>query len=121
MLVSIGELLLAIASRSHPLSPERTPTLASAATRSAEAPTTYRSGDAVPGPGTYWIWHSAHRPCHPAKVRFAVFPACAQCGHRVRFQPAESAKHMPTEWLRRDPDFKYALARRRPAKIAIPP
>ena len=72
-----------------------------------------RAGDPVPVPGTYWVWHSKHREAHASKVRFTVFPNCAQCGDKVRFQPAEERKGLLTEWLRRDPDFKTALMHKR--------
>jgi hypothetical protein len=73
----------------------------------------YEAGDPVPIPGTYWVWHSKHRQAHASKVRFTVFPPCLQCGSSVRFQPAEERKGLLTEWLRRDPDFKTALRRKR--------
>jgi hypothetical protein len=63
----------------------------------------------VPEAGTYWVRHAKHRPAHAAKVRFQVFPACAQCGDNVRFQLAEDTKPVVADWLRRDPDFKEAL------------
>jgi hypothetical protein len=79
----------------------------------ANPQTVYRAGDPVPVPGTYWVWHNKHRQAHASKVRFTVFPACVQCGAHVRFQPAEERKGLLTEWLRRDPDFKQALTRKR--------
>jgi hypothetical protein len=79
----------------------------------AQSQIVYRAGDPVPVPGTYWVWHSKHRQAHASKVRFTVFPSCAQCGSSVRYEPAEDRKGLLTEWLRRDPDFKHALTRKR--------
>ncbi len=70
---------------------------------------TYHPGQPVPAPGTYWVCHQSHRPTHAAKVRFTVFPSCAQCGTKVKYLPAEAQKGLITQWLRRDPDFKQAL------------
>ncbi len=70
---------------------------------------TFRCGDAVPAPGTYWVIHQKHRETHASKVRFTMFPPCAQCGNKVRFIAADGEKGRITEWLRRDPDFKQAL------------
>ncbi len=84
----------------------------------------YRSGNVVPSPGTYWVCHHKHRETHAAKVRFTVFPQCAQCGTRVRFVPSGPEKGRIAEWLRRDPDFKQALKpvrhRRRKPKLVAP-
>lgn len=115
---------MATAVNSQPASPERERkqnqfSAAATAKQTAKAAAVYRPGDRVPAPGTYWVWHNEHRACHPAKVRFVAFPPCAQCGDQVRFEPADESKSMPTEWLRRDPDFRYALARRRPLKIGM--
>jgi hypothetical protein len=80
----------------------------------ASAPRTaslfFRAGDQVPAPGSYRVWHKHHRTIHAAKVRFTVFPACAQCGESVRYLPIDEQKSSASEWLRRDPDFRYALA-----------
>jgi hypothetical protein len=53
---------------------------------------------------------------HEAKVRFTTFPPCAKCGHAVRFLPSKSEKAHPTEWLRRDPDFRHVLAVKKRSK-----
>jgi hypothetical protein len=71
----------------------------------------YAAGDQVPAPGSYWIWHHHHRSPHSAKVRFTVFPKCAQCGNNVRYLSMQG-EPTATEWLRRDPDFKHALTGR---------
>ncbi|ABF40851.1 hypothetical protein Acid345_1850 [Candidatus Koribacter versatilis Ellin345] len=78
-------------------------------TSHALQPATFRPGDVVPAPGTYWVCHQKHRITHASKVRFTVFPPCAQCGPKVRFLLADEEKGRITEWLRRDPDFKQAL------------
>jgi len=72
----------------------------------------FRAGDEVPSPGSYWVWHKKHRSVHAAKVRFTTFPACKQCGESVRYIPIDGEKSTATEWLRRDPDFRYALIRK---------
>ncbi len=71
----------------------------------------FRAGDDVPAPGSYWVWHHQHRAAHAAKVRFPVFPECAQCGRDVRYLPMSAESSAP-EWLRRDPDFRHALIRK---------
>ena len=78
----------------------------------------FRAGDEVPAPGTYWVWHKHHRDAHAAKVRFTVFPACAQCGESVRYIPIDEKEPTASEWLRRDPDFRYALVRKGKGKTA---
>jgi hypothetical protein len=41
----------------------------------------------VPETGVYLAIHEAHRPVHEVVLRKEdVFPACAQCGHAVRFE-----------------------------------
>lgn len=47
----------------------------------------FRPGDPVPETGVYLTLHEAHRPVHEVVLRKEdVFPACAQCGHAVRFE-----------------------------------
>ncbi len=76
----------------------------------------YSAGDQVPAPGSYWVWHKNHREPHAGKVRFTTFPACAQCGHSVRYLPM-AKNDSATKWVRRDPDFRHALARRGPRDL----
>ncbi len=78
----------------------------------------YRCGELVPTPGTYLVMHRNHRSAHAAKVRFTAFPECAQCGQSVRFMTADAEKTQPTEWLRRDPDFRHVLAGKGRTKAA---
>ncbi len=78
----------------------------------------YRCGELVPTPGTYLVIHRNHRSAHAAKVRFTAFPECAQCGQSVRFIPSNAEKGQPTDWLRRDPDFRHVLSGKGRTKAA---
>lgn len=98
--------------RSHSILAElkssASPTELFAATTHQAGVQLYAPGDEVPTPGSYWVWHHHHRSPHSAKVRFKVFPKCAQCGSSVRYLSREG-EPTATEWLRRDSDFKHAL------------
>lgn len=52
----------------------------------------HRSGDEVPDSGVYTVLHDGHRENHSATIlRAERFPACAQCGSRVRFALVRAA------------------------------
>ena len=73
----------------------------------------FRPGDPVPEGKTYWVNHYRHRLAHLAKVQMARFPECAQCGERVRFEPAPLQRDGSVPLLRYDRDFLTAARRNR--------
>ena len=70
---------------------------------------TFKPGERVPDAGLYWVHHYQHRLAHLARVRYAAFPECAQCGDRVRFERAPLDTDRKAMWLREDVDFRHAI------------
>lgn len=68
----------------------------------------FKPGESVPDTGLYWVHHYQHRLPHLARIRFQVFPECAQCNERVRFERAPMDADPKARWLREDVDFQYA-------------
>ncbi len=68
-----------------------------------------KPGDLVPNSSVYWVHHYQHRLPHLARTRLQVFPPCAQCGNRVRFEPAAVDADPKAVWLRDDIDFRDAV------------
>ncbi len=71
---------------------------------------TFKPGDRVPDKAVYWVHHYQHRLAHLARTRLAVFPHCAQCGERVRYEPATLDTDPKAGWLIDDVDFQHARA-----------
>lgn len=69
----------------------------------------FKPGDTVPEPALYWVHHYQHRLAHVSRVKLPVFPECAQCGSRVRFEVAIPDSVPEAMWLREDVDFKHAV------------
>lgn len=67
-----------------------------------------KPGEKVAAPGTFWVHHYRHRISHQARVKFAIFPECATCGNKVRFEPVAVATTDSVDWLRQDRDFEWA-------------
>lgn len=68
-----------------------------------------KPGEKVATPGTFWVHHYRHRISHQARVKFAIFPQCATCGDKVRFEPAAVETTDSIDWLRQDRDFEWAI------------
>ncbi len=50
---------------------------------------TFQPGERVPDTAVYMVVHAGHRATHEVTLRKGeVFPPCARCGDRVRFEVA---------------------------------
>lgn len=71
----------------------------------------FKPGDLVPEKSLYWVHHYQHRLAHVSRVLvFDRFPECAQCGNRVRFEPASDDAEPKAMRLSDDVDFRHAAS-----------
>jgi hypothetical protein len=53
----------------------------------------FRTGQTVPRTAVYTVRHTSHRQAHDAVLRKdELFPECARCGNKVRFEVDERRK-----------------------------
>jgi hypothetical protein len=70
---------------------------------------TSKPGEPVRATGIFWVHHNRHRISHQARIKFALFPECATCGDKVRYEIAETESSDGVTWLREDRDFTWAV------------
>ena len=70
---------------------------------------TSKPGEPVTNRGIFWVHHYRHRISHQARIRFALFPECATCGDKVRYEIAHTESSEGVTWLREDRDFNWAV------------
>jgi hypothetical protein len=64
----------------------------------------FKPGTAIPKNAAFWVHHYQHRMSHIAALSAGgVFPECARCGSRVRFELCIDQQE--AEPIGNDPDF----------------
>jgi hypothetical protein len=74
----------------------------------------YAPGDPVPDKILFWVHHYQHRLPHLGQTIMTVFPPCATCGDKVRYEPVVVGTPDEAMFLRFDTDFKSAWNSGRP-------